>query len=181
MNWTEKTQVIGLTALVTAALVLGGALLLAPYLRRLAADDAPIVMLGGSFHMLSIGADHLVADHNGHSLHQSSHHTVYSIAVNLGPATPVDAAAKADVVFVYCDPNDCNGKSDTVRVRFDNSSTKVIDIVAKSNIDQSPETFPGWFSHPQGTWKLQSVDFGNLPGLPPLNCNGICSVAFNIH
>jgi hypothetical protein len=178
MNWTDKRQVIALTALATAALVLGGATLLMSYwMKPLVTDDAPIVMLGGSFRLVSFGTDHL--DGKDHKLAHKSHHEIEQIEVN-GQAYAVSADPKIDstVQFSYCDPSNCSANQDTITVRFRAKSNSPVEVTNTNGTLDPDANVRGAYSHSMQAWKLQGISSINVQLPSNLSCKGDCVVVF---
>lgn len=184
---TDKTQVIGMTALLAAGLTVLSLWWLVPELRiKTSPEDIPIAMAGGSFHMHPGRSDTWTKTNS--KLEHSRGLRVWAIDLVEPSGLPTHIntfgwSGNHKIKFTYCkDLANCSANDrDDIELRFNASSANKIVIAsdAKNKLDYATPTPDDpthkGLDHPDTTWVLKTVE---LPGKNPVECGslGRCTV-----
>ncbi len=187
MNFKDKLQVVGLTAVITAALTLLGWKLMQKDVHSTGTgDDVVIVMNGGSFSIqeLGKGSNPLQTGPLQKDLVQQYARRVRSISwwqtsTSTENRLPDLFGQKGTIVLDYC-PSPTNAgctdpqEKDTIELDFDNKN-KLTQVKISNNrkdhgttdpkkdVSLWPTKFAGFdYSHPDSSWHLGSVSFKDI-------------------
>jgi hypothetical protein len=194
MTTTDKTQVAIATALLGSALTIGGAALLLKDKippKTGGADDAPIVMAGGSVYFGTAGPAVLNADHKSKKLVHSKTMRVFQVDI-LDPNQTVPntiSVAPQDrftIELKHCELAHCNDgdPQETVsvairpggRVEISNEPVK-----PSNNVDDAYAIMQNLRVYSVPNWTIRSVTVNGLSGHDVPNCGPIGRCKIVLH
>jgi hypothetical protein len=194
LTFTDKAQVVGITALLAAAFSVLGVLGLRLFIPERGIlsnqEDAPIVMAGGSFHVCA-GGDGKWEKRNTdkklvHSKKSNSKKMLVSSIDVIGPTGKLTqikgidtTSAYRDIIFKYCENLTNCSPVDLITLSFHNEKNDTFIEISDSQgrIWYATQTPDEVWHHPE-EWTLASVDLNGLDGNKVVECgdSGHCTL-----
>ena len=183
MSFREKAQLVVVSVAITLTLAAGLYYLVNAFLAgpRGGADDAPILIAGGSLYLGTDLPAVFKPDANKQKLVYESGYEVYSIDVtdNRDVTTPYPVTAgsgTATIVITYCNTLCVN--KDVVTINVDNRLDPAVTITnSPKNIGKAPRLLPNLWTHRRKGWHIDEVKLKVGTQEPDVDCdNSECDI-----